>query len=46
MDKLFLMKLYTVAESDLRMCIKEDNPTPHLKGDIYFFILIFNDVSI
>jgi len=34
MDKPILMKLYTIAEDDLRMCINEDTPgLNNFKGD-------------
>jgi len=34
MDELILMKLYTVAVKDLRMCMKGDNPgSNYFKGD-------------
>jgi len=33
-DELILVKLYTVAVCELRMCMKEDNPGPnYFKGD-------------
>jgi len=35
MDELILMKLYTIAVNNLRMCMKEDNcGLNYFKGDI------------